>query len=97
VLKSGDLTIDFGARLVTINQETVKLTSTEYNILCLLVKNEGRVLTHSFILKEIWGVGSQTETQYLRVFIRTIRKKIEKNPHKPEHILTESGVGYRFI
>jgi two-component system KDP operon response regulator KdpE len=97
VLKSGDLTIDFGARLVTINEETVKLTSTEYNILCLLVKNEGRVLTHSFILKEVWGVGSQTETQYLRVFIRTIRKKIEKNPHKPEHILTESGVGYRFI
>jgi two-component system KDP operon response regulator KdpE len=97
VLKSGDLTIDFGARLVTINQEIVKLTSTEYNILCLLVKNEGRVLTHTFILKEIWGVGSQTETQYLRVFIRTIRKKIEKNPHKPEHILTESGVGYRFI
>ncbi|MEN9700987.1 MAG: hypothetical protein RIR55_290 [Bacteroidota bacterium] len=97
ILKSGELTIDFGARLVTMNEEPIKLTSTEYNILCLLVKNEGRVLTHSFILKEIWGVGSQTETQYLRVFIRTIRKKIEKNPNKPEHILTESGVGYRFI
>lgn len=55
------------------------------------------MLTHQFILKEIWGVGSQTETQYLRVFIGTIRKKIETNPNQPEHIYTESGVGYRFV
>jgi two-component system KDP operon response regulator KdpE len=97
VVHFGELSIDFGARLVMRNQEPIKLTSTEYNILSLLVQNEGRVLTHSFILKEIWGVGSQTETQYLRVFIRTIRMKIEDNPHKPTHILTESGVGYRFV
>ncbi|MEN9698921.1 MAG: hypothetical protein RLZZ301_119 [Bacteroidota bacterium] len=97
VVHFGELSIDFGARLVMRNQEAIKLTSTEYNILILLVQNEGRVLTHSLILKEIWGVGAQTETQYLRVFIRTIRKKIENNPHKPEHILTESGVGYRFV
>jgi len=97
VVHFGELSIDFGARLVMRNQEPIKLTSTEYNILSLLVQNEGRVLTHSFILKEIWGVGAQTETQYLRVFIRTIRMKIEDNPHKPAHILTESGVGYRFV
>lgn len=97
ILIFDELTIDLGARLVTRNKEIVKLTSTEYSILSLLAQNEGRVLTHSYILKEIWGVGAQTETQYLRVFVRTLRKKIENNPNRPEHILTESGVGYRFV
>jgi two-component system, OmpR family, KDP operon response regulator KdpE len=64
--------------------------------LALFAKNEGRVLTHQFILKEVWGVGYQTETQYLRVFVGTLRKKIEANPNQPQHIITESGVGYRF-
>lgn len=97
LLQVGELTIDLVARQVLQKQEVIKLTSTEYNLLCLLVQNEGRVLTHSFILKEIWGVGAQLETQYLRVFIRTLRKKIEINPNRPEHILTESGVGYRYV
>lgn len=97
ILIFDELTIDLGARLVTRNKEIVKLTSTEYSILSLMAQNEGRVLTHSYMLKEIWGVGAQTETQYLRVFVRTLRKKIESNPNRPEHILTESGVGYRFI
>lgn len=92
----GDLEIDFVARTVKKNAEIVKLTSTEFNLLVLLAKNEGRVLTHQYILKEIWGVGSQTETQYLRVFVGTLRKKIEENPNQPKHIITESGVGYRF-
>ncbi|HNA56954.1 MAG TPA: helix-turn-helix domain-containing protein, partial [Chitinophagales bacterium] len=77
--------------------ETVKLTSTEFNMLALMAKNEGRVLTHQFILKEIWGVGYQSETQYLRVFVASLRKKIEQNPNQPSHIITESGVGYRFM
>jgi two-component system, OmpR family, KDP operon response regulator KdpE len=93
----GDLTIDFSARLVTKNEVAVKLTNTEFNLLALFFKNEGRVLTHTFILKEIWGVGYQTETQYLRVFIGTLRKKIEDDHHRPHHLLTESGVGYRFV
>ena len=93
----GDLEIDVSARVVTKNNEMLKLTATEFNLLVLLAKNEGRVLTHQYILKEIWGVGSQTETQYLRVFIGTLRKKIETNPNQPQHIFTESGVGYRFI
>lgn len=93
----GNLTIDFSARLVTKNAATVKLTNTEFNLLALFFKNEGRVLTHTFILKEIWGVGYQTETQYLRVFIGTLRKKIEDDHHSPKHLITESGVGYRFI
>jgi len=93
----GDLEIDIAARVVTKNNEVLKLTATEFNLLVLLAKNEGRVLTHQFILKEIWGVGSQTETQYLRVFVGTLRKKIETNPNQPQHIFTESGVGYRFV
>lgn len=91
-----DLEIDVVARTVKKNNEFLKLTSTEFNLLALFIKNEGRVLTHQYILKEIWGVGSQTETQYLRVFVGTLRKKIEENPNHPIHIITESGVGYRF-
>jgi two-component system KDP operon response regulator KdpE len=96
VLVFDDLQIDLLARIVTVNKEAVKLTVTEYKLLILFAKNAGRVLTHQFILKEIWGVGYQSDTQYLRVFVGTIRKKIEKNPMKPQHIVTESGVGYRF-
>ncbi|HQE33728.1 MAG TPA: response regulator transcription factor [Flavobacterium alvei] len=92
----GNLQIDFSARMVKRNNEVLKLTSTEFNLLSLFMKNEGRVLTHQYILKEIWGVGYQTETQYLRVFVGTLRKKIEDNPNQPKYIVTESGVGYRF-
>lgn len=94
---SGDLEVDLTAHTVKKASEWIKLTATEFSLLVLLIKNEGRVLTHQYILKEIWGVGAQTETQYLRVFIGTLRKKIETNPNQPEHILTESGVGYRFV
>jgi two-component system KDP operon response regulator KdpE len=96
VLECGDLQINLVARTVKKNNELIKLTSTEYNLLTLFAKNEGRVLTHHFILKEIWGTGFQTDTQYLRVFVGTLRKKIEDNPNQPKHIITESGVGYRF-
>lgn len=91
------LEVDFVARTVKKNGEDLKLTNTEYKLLVLFIQNEGRVLTHQYILKEIWGVGSQLETQYLRVFVGTLRKKIEENPNQPKHILTESGVGYRFV
>lgn len=91
-----DIEIDLIARIVKKNNEIIKLTSTEYNLLALFAKNEGKVLTHQYILKEIWGIGYQTETQYLRVFVGTLRKKIENNPNNPEHFITESGVGYRF-
>lgn len=97
VFTSGDLEVDLTAHTVKKSGEGIKLTATEFSLLVLLLKNEGRVLTHQYILKEIWGVGAQTETQYLRVFIGTLRKKIETNPNQPEHILTESGVGYRFV
>lgn len=93
----GNLHIDFGARTVKRNEEPVKLTSTEYKLLALFARNEGRVLTHQYILREIWGTGFQTETQYLRVYVAQLRKKIEDNPNKPQHLVTESGVGYRFV
>lgn len=92
----GSICIDLVSHTVKKSNELIKLTATEFNLLSLFVKNEGRVLTHQYILKEIWGVGAQTETQYLRVFVGTLRKKIEDNPNAPEHIITESGVGYRF-
>lgn len=97
VLRAGTIEIDLTSRIVKQNENTLKLTATEYNLLALLAINEGRVLTHQFILKEIWGVGYQTETQYLRVFIGQLRKKIEEDPNNPKHIITESGIGYRFI
>lgn len=92
----GDIKIDLVARIIKRKEETIKLTSTEYNLLALFAKNEGKVLTHQFILKEIWGYSYQTETQYLRVFVGSLRKKLEENPNNPQHIITESGVGYRF-
>jgi len=97
IITCGDLEIDLVKRMVKKENVQIKLTSTEYNLLVLMAKNEGRVLTHQYILKEIWGVGSQLETQYLRVFIGTLRKKIESDPNHPKHIFTESGVGYRFV
>lgn len=96
LLTIGDLQIDLAGRTVRKNDEIIKLTSTEYNLLALFARNEGKVLTHQYILKEIWGVGFQSETQYLRVFVAQLRKKIESNPNHPKHIVTESGVGYRF-
>ena len=91
------LLIDAGMRTVKKNGEPVKLTSTEYNLLTLLAKNEGKVLTHHYLLQQVWGPGFQDQTQYLRVFIAQLRKKIEDDPNNPELILTESGVGYRFM
>ncbi|MDP4205815.1 MAG: response regulator [Bacteroidota bacterium] len=96
LLTFNQLTIDMPNHLVKISGELIKLTSTEFNLLALLAKNSGRVLTHQFILKEVWGYGYIDQTQYLRVFIAQLRKKIEINPSKPDLIITESGIGYRF-
>lgn len=91
------LEIDLEARTVKKNNEPVKLTLTEYSLLALLAKNEGKVLTHQYLLRAIWGPGFISQSQYLRVFIAQLRKKIETDPNRPEYILTESGVGYRFM
>ena len=94
---TGKITIDFEARTVLLNGINLKLTATEYNLLSLFIRNEGKVLTHSYLLREIWGAGYQAETQYLRVFVGQLRKKIENNPDQPKYIITESGVVYRFV
>ena len=94
---NNDLEIDYNLRVVKKNQEIVKLTATEYDLLILFAKNEGRVLTHQYLLREIWGPGYVSQSQYLRVFIAQLRKKIETEPNQPEYILTESRVGYRFV
>jgi two-component system KDP operon response regulator KdpE len=97
IITSGNLTIDFASRTIKKNAEIIKLTSTEYALLALLVKHEGRVLTHQFLLMQVWGPGYINQTQYLRVFIAQLRKKIEKDPNQPEFIVTASGIGYRFV
>ncbi len=96
IVAFGDITVDFASRIIKLNDEVLKLTATEYNLLTLLIKNDGRVLTHQYILKEIWGNSYAEQTQYLRVFVAQLRKKIEADPNRPQYIITESGVGYRF-
>lgn len=92
-----DLEIDLDSRTVKKNEELIKLTTTEFSLLSLLVRNEGKVLTHQYLLRAIWGPGYINQSQYLRVFIAQLRKKIETDPNRPEYLITESGVGYRFI
>lgn len=92
-----NLKIDLESRSVIKDGDLVRLTSTEYNLLALLARNDGKVLTHQFLLRAIWGPGYIDQSQYLRVFIAQIRKKIETDPNRPEFLLTESGVGYRFV
>ena len=94
---TGPIAIDLEARTITCEGAPLKLTATEYQLMKLFIINEGKVLTHMYLLKEIWGNAYQSETQYLRVFIGQLRKKIEKDHNKPKYILTESGVGYRFV
>jgi two-component system KDP operon response regulator KdpE len=95
-LTFGTLIVDLPNHIARKNGEILKLTSTEFSLLALLAKNSGRVLTHQAILKEIWGFGYVGQTQYLRVFVAQLRKKIEDDPAKPRLLITESGIGYRF-
>ena len=95
-LEFDNLVIDLTSRTVTMDNEPLKLTATEYSLLTLLAKNDGRVLTHQYILRTIWGPGYTQQSQYLRVFVGQLRKKIEPNPNNPKFIVTESGIGYRF-
>lgn len=95
VFKSDELVVDLTKRHVFANEIEVQLTPTEYDLLRLLITHAGRVLTHSQILKQIWGTAYQEQSQLLRVTISNLRKKIERDPSRPKHITTEPGVGYR--
>ena len=95
VFKTGALTIDYERRRVTVGDTDVHLTQNEFKIVSLLCRHAGKVLTHDYIIKEIWGPGLKGDNQILRVNMANIRRKLEKNPAVPEYILTEVGVGYR--
>lgn len=97
VLNFGGLILDLAHRLVMVDDQEIKLTPTEYDILKNLAFHAGKVLTHRQLLRTIWGVEYQEETHYLRVFIGQLRRKIEPDPTRPRYILTEPGVGYRFM
>jgi two-component system KDP operon response regulator KdpE len=96
VLVFDDLEVDISNHVVRKQNHILKLTTTEFNLLAMLAKNAGRVLTHQYILTNIWGHTYIEQTQYLRVFVAQLRKKIEENPSKPKLLITESGIGYRF-
>jgi len=95
--KDGSLEMDLQFRILKREGVVIKLTTTEFDLLALFMKHEGRVLTHRYLLREIWGPAYVDQTQYLRVFVAQLRKKVEPEPNHPEYILTESGVGYRFV
>lgn len=97
IYRNGGIVIDYAAGCVYMEGNEVHLTPIEYKLLCVLAKNTGKVLTHNYILKEVWGSVLASDTPSLRVFMATLRKKIEKNPSDPKYIQTHIGVGYRMI
>ena len=97
IVKAGPVTIDLAWHLVKRGEEEIKLTGTEFKLLSYLAANHGRVLTHQSILTHVWGEADADHTEYLRVYMRQLRKKLEADPERPQYILTEPGIGYRFI
>jgi two-component system KDP operon response regulator KdpE len=93
IFQVGDLSVDLVRRHVKVEDKEVKLSPKEYDLLRLLVQHAGKVLTHKFLLRELWD--EPTDTQYLRVYVRQLRRKIEKDPERPQYLLTETGIGYR--
>ncbi|WP_139651037.1 response regulator [Raoultibacter phocaeensis] len=97
VYENGDLRIDYRAASATCHGEDIHLTPIEYKLLCLLARNTGKVLTHTYILKEVWGTALSSDIPSLRVFMATLRKKIEPDPAHPVYIQTHVGIGYRMM
>lgn len=97
VFTTGELKVDLEKRQVFLKGEPVRLSPKEYDLLKLLVQHAGKVLTHQFILREVWGPAHESDVQYLRVFARQLRQKIEAEPAQPQLLQTEPGVGYRLI
>jgi two-component system KDP operon response regulator KdpE len=93
IFRVGDLSVDLVRRIVRTGEKEVKLSPKEYELLRLLVQHAGKVLTHRFLLKELWS--DLTDAQYLRVYVRQLRQKIEADPQRPQYLLTETGIGYR--
>ena len=97
MVRAGVITIDLAWHIVRRGAEEIKLTGTEYRLLSYLAGNHGRVLTHQTILTHVWGPADADHTEYLRVYMRQLRKKLEDDPERPRYILTEPGIGYRFV
>jgi len=97
VVRAGDLVIDLARYIIKRGSAEVKLTATEFKLLAYLASNTGRVLTHRSILTHVWGEAEADHVEYLRVYMRQLRKKLEVDPERPQYILTEPGIGYRFI
>ena len=97
MFRNGALTIDYAAGCAYLGEEELKLTPIEYRLLCLLAQNVGKVLTHKYITQHIWGIGWENNIGSLRVFMATLRKKLENGPDSPLYIQTHIGVGYRMI
>lgn len=94
---TGDLEVDLSSRRVTVRGEVVHLTPIEYRLLVALVKNAGKVLTHQYLLREVWGPGCERQTHYPRMYVASLRRKLEDDPADPRYLLTEQGVGYRLV
>lgn len=97
VVNFGEVQVDLARRAVTRNGERVHLTNIEYRLLAVLVVNAGKVMTHRHLMREVWGPGHAENGHYLRIYVSRLRQKLEPNPTEPAHLLTESGVGYRFV
>ena len=97
IIVCGNLSIDLAQRRVLVENQEIKLTPTEYEIMKILAQNSGKVLTHRQLLKAVWGDTYSDDTHYIRVYIGQLRRKIEPNPTQPHYIITESGVGYRLM
>jgi two-component system KDP operon response regulator KdpE len=95
-VKAGELTIDLGAKIVRLAGEDVHLTPTEWTILELLVRHRGRLVSRRQLLAQVWGAAERKDTGYLRVYLAQLRRKLERDPSHPEHLITEAGMGYRF-
>jgi two-component system KDP operon response regulator KdpE len=97
IFHSGELVVDLADRRVTVAGKEVSFTATEYNLLRLLVRHAGKVLTHRFLLREIWGPNAENQSHYLRVYVARLREKMEADPSRPALLLTEPGIGYRLV
>jgi two-component system KDP operon response regulator KdpE len=94
---SGDLEVDLNQRRVQVAGQPVKLTNTEFQLLSVLIREKGKVISQTHLLKQVWGAATEDQSHYLRIYINQLRKKIETEPSNPKHILTEPGVGYRIV
>ena len=93
--RTGELSVDLARRLVEVRGQMVHLTPIEYRLLATFVRNSGRVLTHGYLLREVWGLGGTAQAHYLRIYVASLRKKLEDDAADPRYLVTEQGVGYR--